>query len=87
MHTEYVVSGSCADLIKLAMIRCNAKLPFGANLVATVHDELVFDVPTATAEESKRIIVEEMTAAFVEMFGTEVPVEVEAKACANWREK
>ncbi len=41
----------------------------------------------ATAEESKRIIVEEMTAAFVEMFGTEIPVEVEAKVCANWGEK
>ena len=88
MHTEYVVSGSCADLIKLAMLRVSkAKLPLGAKMVATVHDELVFDVPAATAEESKRIIVEEMTAAFVEMFGTEVPVEVEAKVCANWGEK
>jgi DNA polymerase I len=85
MHTEYVVSGSCADLIKLAMLRVSkARLPFGAKMVATVHDELVFDVPAATAEESKRIIVEEMTAAFVEMFGTEIPVEVEAKVCANW---
>ena len=88
MHTEYVVSGSCADLIKLAMLRVSkAKLPLGAKMVATVHDELVFDVPAATAEESKRIIVEEMTAAFVEMFGTEIPVEVEAKVCANWGEK
>ena len=31
MHTEYVVSGSCADLIKLAMLRVSkAKLPCGA---------------------------------------------------------
>ena len=88
MHTNMVVCGSCADLIKLAMLRVSkAKLPLGTKMVATVHDELVFDVPAATAEESKCIIVEEMTAAFVEMFGTEIPVEVEAKVCANWGEK
>jgi DNA polymerase-1 len=37
MHTEYVVSGSCADLIKLAMLRVNSVLPYGCNLIATVR--------------------------------------------------
>jgi DNA polymerase I-like protein with 3'-5' exonuclease and polymerase domains len=88
IHTEYVVSGSCADLIKLAMLRVSkASLPFGAGMVATVHDELVFDVPAASAKESAEIIVAEMTQAFVEMFGSEIPCEVEAKVCANWGEK
>jgi DNA polymerase I len=87
MHTEYVVSGSAADLLKLAMIKCDAKLPYGCNLVATVHDELVFDVPAKLANEAKAIIEHEMTQAFVEMFGNEIPCEVEAKVCANWGEK
>jgi DNA polymerase I-like protein with 3'-5' exonuclease and polymerase domains len=52
MHTEYVVSGSCADLIKLAMVKVNAVLPYGCNLIATVHDELVYDVPATSAAKS-----------------------------------
>ena len=41
VFTEYVVSGSCADLLKLAMVRIAGVLPDSAHLVATVHDEPV----------------------------------------------
>ncbi len=37
LHTEYVVSGSCADLIK-AMIKVSPVMPCDVHLVATVHD-------------------------------------------------
>ena len=87
MFTEYVVSGSCADLIKLAMLKVDGVLPADVHLVATVHDELVFDAPAKGAEEACTLVKTAMVDAFTEMFGTEVPVEVEAKVCANWGEK
>jgi hypothetical protein len=43
--------------------------------------------PAKLANEAKAIIEHEMTQAFVEMFGNEIPCEVEAKVCANWGEK
>ena len=51
LFTEYVVSGSCADLIKMAMVKIAAVIPAGVHLVATVHDELVFDAPTEMAKQ------------------------------------
>jgi DNA polymerase I-like protein with 3'-5' exonuclease and polymerase domains len=45
LFTEYVVSGSCADLVKAAMIKVCAVMPEDAHLVATVHDELILDCP------------------------------------------
>jgi DNA polymerase-1 len=56
-------------------------------LVATVHDELVFDCPREIAVESAGIIRLVMEDAFHELFGTELAIEVEAKICANWAEK
>jgi len=47
-----VIQGSAADLIKLAMIRANKMIPDGANLILTVHDELVTVTPAELAEET-----------------------------------
>jgi DNA polymerase-1 len=46
------IQGSAADLLKLAMIRVDAGLSAwrDARLLLTVHDELVFEVPTDTVE-------------------------------------
>ena len=87
LHTEYVVSGSCADLIKAAMIKADSVLPASVHLVATVHDQLVYDAPADIAPQWRDIIRRVMIETFVEMFGTEVPVEVEAKVCEDWGEK
>ena len=87
MFTEYVVSGSCADLIKLAMLKVDGVLPADVHLVATVHDELVYDAPADIAPQCRDIIQQAMAGAFVEMFGTTIPIGVEAKVCANWGEK
>jgi DNA polymerase I len=87
MLTEYVVSGSCADLLKLAMVKIDSVAPSDVHLVATVHDELVYDVPTDLAGKSLGMIRGVMEEAFAEMFGGDVPVEVEAKVCSNWGEK
>jgi DNA polymerase I-like protein with 3'-5' exonuclease and polymerase domains len=87
LWTNYVVQGSCADLLKLAMLRVAAVLPSDCYLVATVHDELIYDVPADLADQFCAMIRMAMEAAFVEMFGSEVPIVVEAKVCANWGEK
>lgn len=47
-----VIQGSAADVIKLAMIRANKMIPSEANLILTVHDELVTVTPTEMAEET-----------------------------------
>ncbi len=85
--TAHNVSGSCADLLKLAMIKAAEALPDDVQMLATIHDEIVFDAPVATAVQHCETIKGVMVEAFVEMFGTVVPVEVEAKVCANWGEK
>ena len=87
MVTEYVVSGSCADVVKLAMVRIDAVLPEGVHLAATIHDELVYDAPIEIAEFCRALVQEKMREAFVEMFGDAVPVQVDAKVCSNWGEK
>jgi twinkle protein len=87
MLINYVVQGSCADLLKLAMVKIAPLMPSDAHLVATVHDELVYDVPASKAEQYRDTIRMAMEEAFVEMFGAVVPVEVEAKVCSNWEEK
>ena len=87
MFTEYVVSGSCADVVKLAMVRIDAVLPEGVHLAATIHDELVYDAPIEIAEFCRALVQEKMIEAFVEMFGDAVPVQIDAKVCSNWGEK
>src|SRR5665213_209883 len=60
------IQGSAADLLKLAMIRIEHAIEAGrapvsgAALLLTVHDELVFEVPAAGAEELKRWVKNEM---------------------------
>ena len=64
------IQGSAADLLKLAMIRVDqaiearkAPVP-GAELLLTVHDELVFEVPAGRGEEFKRWVKAEMEAVY-----------------------
>ena len=87
MWTAHVVSGSCADLLKMATVKIAVLLPGDCHLVATVHDELIYDVPAELAEHYRHIIKGGMEESFIEMFGTAVPVQVKAKVCSNWGEK
>jgi DNA polymerase-1 len=87
LQTSYRVSGSAADVIKLAMVKTVAMLPSDLQLVATVHDELVFDAPSEGSVFYSGLIGMLMEEAFTEVFGPELPIEVEVKVCANWAEK
>jgi DNA polymerase-1 len=86
LQTSYRVSGSAADVIKTAMVKCPAILPSDVHMVATVHDELIFDSPCELAEYYKNLIKAGMEDSFRTLF-TDVPIEVEAKVCGSWAEK
>jgi DNA polymerase I len=51
------IQGTAADILKLAMIDIGESPPTpGSRMILTVHDELVFEVPEAEAEQASRII-------------------------------
>jgi DNA polymerase-1 len=86
LGTSYLVSGSTADVVKKAMVDTVVILPADVYLLATVHDELIFDCPRALAEDYKVRIRLCMEESFRKLF-PDVPIEVEVKICANWAEK
>ncbi len=80
------IQGSAADLLKLAMIRIDRAIESGAapvagaELLLTVHDELVFEVPAAGAEELKHWVKNEMESVYL----LDVPLVVDVGAGATW---
>jgi DNA polymerase-1 len=85
-QVNYRIQGSAADGLKLAMVEINKRLPDGAYLALTVHDEVVVVAPEALAEEVKVIVETAMREALERLF-PEVPFEVEAKCISNWAGK
>ena len=61
-----VIQGSAADLIKIAMIAIQEKIEaeqLAVKLILQIHDELVFELPAADADEHAKWIEKEMTSA------------------------
>jgi DNA polymerase I-like protein with 3'-5' exonuclease and polymerase domains len=81
-----VVQGSCADGLKLAMVELHKRLPAGAGIISTVHDELIVETHEALAEETEKLVIGCMVQKMSDLF-PEVPIEVEAKICRNWGQK
>jgi DNA polymerase-1 len=78
------IQGSAADILKRAMIDVHAALAAhpDARMILTVHDELLFEVPKARAEELAEIIRVTMQSA-AEL---SVPLTVDVGIGANWKE-
>ncbi|MGV3709392.1 MAG: DNA polymerase I [Gemmatimonas sp.] len=79
------IQGSAADLIKIAMIRIDRALvdeEFEAKMLLSVHDELVFEFPSAEEERLSAMVKREMEGA-AEL---SVPLLVEAGVGDNWLE-
>ncbi len=81
------IQGSAADLLKLAMIRVDAALEGerrssapGAELLLTVHDELVFEVPEAAVDTFKQWVKSEMES----VYALKVPLVVDVGAGPTW---
>ncbi|MGH2774410.1 MAG: DNA polymerase I [Actinomycetota bacterium] len=79
------IQGTAADIMKLAMIGVDQALEekaLGTTMILTVHDELVFEVPTGEESAAVELIEREMTSV-AEM---KVPLRVESSFGPNWAE-
>jgi len=80
------VQGTAAEIIKLAMINLYKKLNIKnkkyGDLLLTVHDELVVEVPTREAKKVAKIVKDAME----NVVKLCVPIEVEVGVGSNWEE-
>lgn len=79
------IQGTAADMIKLAMIAIHERLTRDfpeTKMIMQVHDELVFEVPEAQAEEVRELVVKQMEA----VLDLRVPIKVDAYYGKNWDE-
>lgn len=74
---NFRMQGASADIIKQALCRVRDCRP-----VATVHDEILFEIPDSQVGYSIEFIKEQM-----EDFKLDVPLNVEIKMVNNWGEK
>ncbi|MGA2438470.1 MAG: DNA polymerase I, partial [Acidobacteriaceae bacterium] len=79
------LQGTAADLIKLAMIRIDAEIAarhLRSRMTLQIHDELLFDILPAEAEELQTLVKHEME--HVAEFS--VPILAEVALGPNWRD-
>jgi len=82
---NFPIQGSAADILKRAMIDVHRELMATgsrARMILTVHDELLFEAPKETADETSALVRERMEAA-VQLA---VPLTVEVGVGENWKE-
>ncbi|XP_057506987.1 LOW QUALITY PROTEIN: DNA polymerase I A, chloroplastic/mitochondrial-like [Actinidia eriantha] len=81
------VQGSAADVAMCAMLEIskNARLKeLGWRLLLQVHDEVILEGPTESAEEAKAIVVKCMAKPFDGKNILKVDLSVDAKCAQNW---
>ncbi|RLN04838.1 hypothetical protein C2845_PM13G02290 [Panicum miliaceum] len=81
------VQGSAADVVMCAMLEIerNARLKeLGWRLLLQVHDELILEGPSESAEVTKAIVVECMSKPFYGTNILKVDLAVDAKCSKNW---
>lgn len=77
------VQGTCADMIKKAMIDIHQALAdsnLSARMLLQVHDELIFEAPESELEELEQMVTKLM----VDALPMDVPVIVETNTGENW---
>jgi DNA polymerase-1 len=85
MAINATIQGSAADLIKIAMINIQHKIEkqnYDTKMILQVHDELVFEVPSAELDKIQKLVKEEMENAIK----LDVPVKVDVGVGKNWLE-
>jgi DNA polymerase-1 len=85
------IQGTQSDIIKRAMVDIDAMLSdehasSNVHLLLQVHDELVYELPTAQIEVLVPKIKHLMESVLSSKEANDVPVLVEAKTGANWGE-
>ncbi len=74
------IQGTAADLLKLAMVHLQEPVVKGARMVLTVHDELVFEVPEALANEAAQRVRDVME----KVHPFNVPLAVDVGSGKSW---
>ena len=77
------IQGTAADIIKIAMVRVDARLreeKLQSRLVLQIHDELLIEARENELEQVKKILGEEMTGAA----GLAVPLEIDMHTGYSW---
>jgi DNA polymerase-1 len=67
LAVNFVMQGSNADIIKVAMIRIHERLRAegrGARLVLQIHDELLLEVPETEVSAVRDLVRQEMCGAY-----------------------
>ncbi len=81
------IQGSAADIIRRAMVRMEAALAgakLSTRMLLQVHDELIFEAPETEVEKAIPIIQKIMIDAPLPAVSLSVPLQVDARAAANW---
>ena len=76
------IQGTAADILKRAMIDIHRNLPDDAIMILTVHDELLFEVPEASATAVGDLVRARMEHAV----SLKVPLTVDIGIGKNWKE-
>jgi DNA polymerase-1 len=76
------IQGSAADLIKRAMLRCDAMLPPGSQLILQIHDELLVEADLAITPAASNAL----RLAMAEAWKLDVPLVAEVRQGASWFE-
>jgi DNA polymerase I len=80
-----VIQGTAADIIKVAMVRCQRVLGeagMNTRLVLQIHDELLFEGPPAEMKRATELVRREMCAAY----RLDPPLEVDVGVGRDWLE-
>ncbi len=83
------LQGSAADIIRRAMVRMDealAKAGLSAEMLLTVHDELVFEAPDDEVEATLPVVAKVMVEAPEPAVRLHAPLRVDAHAAQNWEE-
>jgi DNA polymerase-1 len=79
---NHVIQGSAADIMKIALVNIYVALPDSADMLLTVHDEVVVQVEDEDLEEVMEIVRTEMEAA--KPRSIYVPLVAEVSSGTNW---
>lgn len=82
------IQGGASDIMRRAMMRMPDAIQKieGARMLLQVHDELIFEVPEANAQELIDIVKPVMENACAPAINLTVPLVVDAKAADNWND-
>ena len=83
------IQGSAADIIRRAMVRMDdalAKAGLSARMLLQVHDELIFETVEEEVEATLPVVRAVMEGAAMPAVALRVPLQVDARAAANWDE-